>query len=95
VPGPQAGDGTGSRALTDPAADAGGRRGDLGGLDHTARHTTKLYNVRPTCQSAPSPYPGVPRPVGQVARGLTRNPLMPPSTASAVPVVAPASGLAR
>ena len=31
----------------------------------------------------------------QAVRGLVRNPLMPPSTASAVPVVAPASGLAR
>jgi hypothetical protein len=88
-----------------PAADSGRRRDGLGGRGHAARAYISdcitysgLREHGPADMRARHGGDDLTRPArrsGQAVRGLVRSPLMPPSTASAVPVVAPASGLAR
>ncbi len=77
-----------------PAADSGRQARRPGGEGHDARayisDCITYSGLRET-----DPPTSAPPALGQAVLGLVRSPLMPPSTASAVPVVAPASGLAR
>jgi hypothetical protein len=62
--------------------------------DAAALTMKMMAMVSPSRRASPSAGP-VNECYVEAGRGLVRSPLMPPSTASAVPVVAPASGLAR